>query len=264
MVLSHRIRLEATSAQRDYFARAAGAARKVWNWGLAEWRRLEALGLRPHAMALKKQFNAIKYVHSNWLDAAGNPWLQKIHRDAHAQPFTHLARAWRRYAEQRRINKQAGPPTFKKKGRCRDTFYIANDKFRLEGKSIVLPKVGRVVLAETVRFPGKIIGATVSREADHWYVAVQVELPEREARLQRRGDGVVGVDLGVSAAAVFSTGEKIHAPRPLQSKLRRLRIRSRRQSRKLESAKSSAGILGAIPKGVRLPVSHNRAKGAEL
>ncbi|MDN4036754.1 helix-turn-helix domain-containing protein [Massilia sp. YIM B02443] len=36
MLLSHRIRLEATAAQVDYFARAAGTARKVWNWALAE------------------------------------------------------------------------------------------------------------------------------------------------------------------------------------------------------------------------------------
>ncbi|WP_307719529.1 helix-turn-helix domain-containing protein [Massilia aurea] len=36
MLLSHRIRLEATPEQRDYFARAAGTARKVWNWAVAE------------------------------------------------------------------------------------------------------------------------------------------------------------------------------------------------------------------------------------
>jgi len=262
MLLAHRIRLEATSAQRDYFARAAGTARKVWNWALAEWLRQEALGQQPNAMALKKQFNAMKYMHPDWLDDRGKPWLQTIHRDAHAQPFVHLARAWRCNAGKRQGDKPVGRPTFKKKGRCRDTFYVANDKFRLEGKSIVLPKIGRVVLAEVIRYSGKIMGANVSREADHWYVAVQVELPEREAHLQRCGDGVLGVDLGVSAAAVLSTGEKIHAPRPLKSKLRRVRIRSRRQSRKLEAAKVGAGIVGAIPKGIRLPVSSNRAKGA--
>ena len=262
MLLAHRIRLEATSAQRDYFARAAGTARKVWNWALAEWLRQEALGQQPNAMRLKKQFNAIKYSHPDWLDAEGVPWLKTIHRDAHAQPFAHLARAWRRHAAKQQGRRPVGRPAFKKKGRCRDTFYIANDKFRLEGKSIVLPKVGRVVLPEVLRYSGKIMGANVSREADHWYVAVQVELPELVAYLERRGDGVVGVDLGVSAAAVLSTGEKIHAPRPLKSKLRRVRIRARRQSRKVETAKRSAGVVGTIPKGVHLPVSRNRAKGA--
>lgn len=54
MLLAHQIRLEATPEQRDYFARAAGTARKVWNWALAEWHRQVELGQRPQAMTLQK------------------------------------------------------------------------------------------------------------------------------------------------------------------------------------------------------------------
>jgi hypothetical protein len=135
MPLSHRIRIEANAAQRDYFARAAGTARRVWNW----------------ALALKKQFNAIKYVHPDWQDQDGQPWLRTIHRDAHAQPFTHLARAFARYFSAIQARAPSHAPRFKRKGRCRDSFYVANDKFRIEGKAAVLPKVGRVDLAEALR-----------------------------------------------------------------------------------------------------------------
>lgn len=93
MLLAHRIRLEPSLAQRDYFTRAAGTARRVWNWALAEWQRQVALGQRPNAMALKKRFNRIKYTDPDWLDEYGQPWLRTIHRDAHAQPFANLARA---------------------------------------------------------------------------------------------------------------------------------------------------------------------------
>jgi len=234
MLLAHRIRIEATPAQRDYFARAAGTARKVWNWALAQWHSQVELGQWPQAKTLKKAFNAIKYVHPDWLDAQGSPWLKTIHRDAHAQPFAHL-----------------------------DRFYVANDKFRLEGRHAVLPKIGTVVLAESLRLNGKIMGACVSREADHWYLAVQVDLPEQESLLPRSGDDVIGVDLGISAAAVLSSGEKIASPRPLRKAQRRLRIRSRRHARKLEAAKRAVGIQGVIPKGVRLPVSRNRKKAAQ-
>lgn len=262
MLLAHQIRLEATPEQRDYFARAAGTARKVWNWALAEWHRQVELGQRPQAMTLKKAFNAIKYIHPDWLDEQGSPWLKTIHRDAHAQPFMHLERAWSRYFKQRLAGERAFPPAFKKKGRCRDSFYVANDKFRLEGKYVVLPKIGKVALAESLRLTGKLMGACVSREADHWYLAVQVDLPEQESILRRSGDGVIGVDLGLSAAAVLSNGEKIAAPRPLRKSQRRLRIRSRRHARKLKAAKKTAGIVGTTPKGVHLPVSCNRQKSA--
>jgi len=262
MLLSHRIRLEATPAQCDYFARAAGTARRVWNWALAEWQRQVAAGLRPNAMALKKQFNMIKYAHPDWLDIDGRPWLRTIHRDAHAQPFANLGKAWSRYFAARKAGQPGHPPRFKKKGRCRDSFYVANDKFRVERKCAILPKVGRVPLAEALRFPGKIMGASVSRQADHWFLAIQVEVPEGIAQRPRTGDGIVGVDLGVTAAATLSTGEKIAAPRPLRAALRRLRIRSRRQSRKVQGAKAAAGISGSIPKGTHLPRSANQIKGA--
>jgi putative transposase len=262
MLLSHRIRLDATPAQCDYFARAAGTARRVWNWALAEWQRQVAAGLRPDAMALKKQFNMIKYTHTDWLDNEGRPWLRAIHRDAHAQPFANLAKELTRYFAARKTGQPAYLPRFKKKGCCRDSFYVANDKFRVDGQSVVLPKVGRVALGEAQRFPGKIMGATLSRQADHWFLAIQVEVPDDIAKRPRTSDCVVGVDLGVSAAATLSTGEKIAAPRPLRAALRRLRIRSRRQSRKVQSAKAAAGIVGAIPKETRLLRSANQVKGA--
>lgn len=262
MLLAHRIRIHASPAQRDYFARASGTARRVWNWALTEWQRQAALGLRPNAMALKKKFNRIKYSDPAWLDADGQPWLRTIHRDAHAQPFANLARAWSRYFDQRRAGQPAQPPRFKKKGRCANSFYIANDRFRLEGKCATLPKIGRVPLREALRWPGRILGASVSHEAGCWFLTVQVDVSEQDACRSRTCDGVVGVDLGVSSAATLSTGEKIAAPRPLKAALRRMCIRSRRVSRKLQMAGMAAGVEGRIPKDTRLPVSNNRSKAA--
>jgi putative transposase len=262
MLLAHRIRLDPTPDQRDYFARAAGTARRVWNWALAEWQRQLSSCQRPNAMMLKKRFNAIKYTGPTWLDANGQPWLRTIHRDAHSQPFANLAKAWNLYFSARREHRPAHPPVFKKKGRCRDSFYVANDRLRLEGMTVVLPRAGHVAMRETLRWPGRIMGASVNRVADHWFLAVQVEVPEQLARRHRTGDGIAGVDLGISAAATLSSGEKVSAPRPLKATLRRLRIRGRRQSRKLEAAKRSAGITGRMPKGTRLPASKNRTKGA--
>ena len=264
MLLAHRIRLDPTDDQYAYFACAAGTARRVWNWALAEWQRQVANGQHPNAASLKKQFNRIKYTDPDWLDTDGKPWIRSIHRDAHAQPFAHLAKAWSRYFEQRRACLPACLPRFKKKGRCPDSFYIANDKFRLEGRIAVLPKIGPVRLREALRWPGRILGASVSREADHWYLAIQVDVPEQVACRSRSGDGITGVDLGITSAATLSNGEKIAAPRPLKAALRRLRIRARSLSRKLEAAKRANGIKGRLPKNIRLPMSKSRIKATQV
>jgi putative transposase len=262
--LTHRIALCPTPEQAEYFKRACGTARWVWNWALAQWKRQYAAGLKPNVMAIKKQFNAIKYRDPEWLDKDGRPWLRTIHRDAHAQPFAHLEKAWSRFFADIKAGKAAHEPQFKKKGRCRDSFYVANDKFRLSGKTIRLPKVGDVAMTEALRFEGKILGATVSRTADRWFVAIQVEVPDATFYRSRVSHGVVGVDLGVKAAATLSSGEAIEAPMPLRGALRRLRIRGWRLSRKIEAAKVAAGfaLQARLPKGTRLPVSNNRRKSS--
>jgi len=264
MQLTHKIALCPTPEQVDYFKRACGTARRVWNWALNEWNKQYAAGGKPNAMALKKQFNAIKYTDPQWLDENGRPWLRDIHRDAHAQPFAHLAKAWERFFADLKAGKEAHAPRFKKKGRCRDSFYVANDKFRLDGKTIRLPKIGDVAMTEELRFKGKILGATVSRTADRWFVAIQVEVPDAQCYRRRTSHEVNGIDLGVTAAATISSGEVIEAPKPLNAALRRLKIRGRRLSRKLEAAKEMAGFgrHARLPKGTRLPVSNNRQKSA--
>jgi IS605 OrfB family transposase len=90
MLLAHRIRLDPTPAQRDYFARAAGSARRVWNRALAEWPRQAAAGQRPNAMALKRQFNAIKYTHPDWLGAGAR--IARARKDFLHKPTAHLCR----------------------------------------------------------------------------------------------------------------------------------------------------------------------------
>ncbi|MBI5781302.1 MAG: IS200/IS605 family element transposase accessory protein TnpB [Rhodocyclales bacterium] len=265
MHLTHKIALCPTPEQADYFKRACGTARRVWNWALAEWNKQYAAGGKPNAMALKKQFNAIKYRDPQWLDENGHPWLREIYRDAHAQPFAHLAKAWSQFFADLEAGKPAHAPQFKKKGRCRDSFYVANDKLTVADKAIRLPKIGWVRMREALRFEGKILGATVSRSADRWFVAIQVEVPDAQFYRPRKAHDVTSVDLGLKTAATLSNGESIDAPKPLKAALRRLKIRSRRLSRKVEAAKVAAGFApnARLPKGTKLPVSNNRKKSAQ-
>lgn len=73
MLLAHRIRLDPTPEQRDYFLRAAGTARRVWNWALAEWQKAIELGTPANVFYLKKRFNALKYSDLAWLSDDGHP-----------------------------------------------------------------------------------------------------------------------------------------------------------------------------------------------
>lgn len=271
MKTAHKIELDPTSRQARYFVQACGTDRFTWNWALAEWERQHALNMKPSAMALKKQFNAVKYDQF--------PWLKEMHRDSHAEPFRNLGKAWARYFEQLKAGAKPAPddpnerrrlrkagiklaykPRFKRKGKSFDSFYVANDKLDLGEKSVRLPLSGKVRLKESPRYFGTILGATVSREGNRWFVAFQMEMGVCMLKPDNRRTRI-GVDINAGSINL-SDGTVIKTPRPLQKAQRRLTLLQRKASRKMEFAKVLAGIAprAPIPKGTTLPKSNNLRK----
>ena len=254
MLIAHKIELAPLPEQVDYFRRACGTNRFVWNWALAEWNRQYTAGLKPTALKLKKQFNRLKY--------ASFPWLQDIHRDAHARPFANLARAWTRFFNQVKAGVAAHAPVFKRRGQCQDSFYVANDKLTLKERRVRLPVIGWIWVKESLRFGGRVMGASVQRHAERWYLSVQVEVDVSWLVAKDRTE-VTGVDLNIYGI-VCSNGKTYETPLPLHKAVRRLKIRQRRLSRKVEAAKRVAKPEMVKGKdGVDRPrKSNNRIKAA--
>ena len=241
--LAHKIALDPTPEQWLFFEQAAGTARFTYNWALAEWQARYASGEKPKGHLLKKTFNALRRVQF--------PWTYDVHRDATAQPFADLQQAFVNFWQG-----HTNYPTFKKKGRCRDSFYVANDKFHLAGKSVTLPKVGAVKMREALRFNGKILSATVSREAERWAISIQVELPEDYCR-KRTANGHVGVDLGISHLATLSTGEVVDGPKPLKRALRKLKRANRTLHRRQKGSANRRKAHQRVAK-IHARISHVR------
>ena len=225
MILAHKIRLEPTEAQVAYFRRACGTARFTWNHALSEWERRYAAGEKPNAKALKVAFNAERRI--------SMPWTYEVHRDCTSQPFADLDKAFQAF-----FDKRANHPRFKKLGKSKDAFYCSNDKLALNGKSVRIPVLGWVKMREALRFNGKVMSARVTRTADHWYIAVQVDVGELHK--PRTADGTVGVDLGVKTLAVLSTGQVVVGPRALRRATQRVRRLSRAHSRKVKGSRNKA------------------------
>jgi len=253
MIVAHKIALDPNNQQSTYFAKAAGTARFAYNWALAEWQRQYASWKadnslpKPSQQSLRRQLNAIKRQQF--------PWMLEVTKNAPQMAIIQLGAAFQNFWAGR-----AKYPKFRKKG-VHDRFSLSNDQFSVKGSRIRIPHLGWVRMRESLRFTGKILSATVSRVADKWFVSIAVDTEEPPAR-SAENQGAVGVDLGVSALATFSTGEKVVGPKPHKALLKRLRRLSRSLSRKHQAAKKMLGFAdhAPIPKGVRLPVSENAKK----
>lgn len=233
MILSHKIQLKPTKAQVAYFRQACGVSRFCYNWGLEQWSKQYLAGKKPSGMSLRKEFNAIYKTQF--------PWVGEVHRDAHAQPFATLQKAMQNF-----FSKRAKHPHFKKKGKCKDSFYVANDKMHTDGKAVVLPIIGRIKMTEELRFAGAIQAATVSRSADRWFIAIQVECePKLKAKT---GSAKLGIDLGVKTSVTCSDGSTYQSSKPLKKKLRKLKYLQRSISRKIKGSNNRHKAIQKLSK----------------
>lgn len=239
MILTHKIRLNPTEEQKCFFIQAAGTARFTYNWALDQWNRITDAGGTTNGNALKMQFNALRREQF--------PWTYEVHRDATAQPFNDLDRAFKRFEDiqkgkirihtndkPRQDGREKGYPRFKSKKRTRPSFYIANDKFVLDEHWVRIPKCGWVNMAETLRFDGKIMGARVCQDGLNWFISIRVEITVDTAYWNDFDP--TGIDVGISKLMTLSDGNVAENQRTTLVHQRQLRRLNKKLSRQVEGS----------------------------
>ncbi len=207
MQIAHKIQLVPNNKQVTYLQKASGTSRFVWNWAIAEWEKQFLEGKKPSGMQLKKEFNSIKKIEF--------PWTKEVTKYAAQQPFLDLQDAYKRFWK-----KLSKKPKFKKKGKCKDSFYVGGDHLKIKGKKIWIPNLGFVRMRENLRFEGKINSAVFSRTADRWFASIQVDTSNEF--FQCKTEKSVGADLGINKMVVLSNKIAFDSPKPLKNNLRKL------------------------------------------
>lgn len=227
MIKAHKIRLNPTTEQMTYFAKAAGTARFTFNWAVAEWQKQYEAGSKPSALALRTQFNDLKKDQF--------PWVYEVTKCAVEGAFMDVATAFKNFFEGRKAGRKTGFPRFKSKKRSRQSFYLANDKFAVGDHWIDVPKLGRVNMAESLRFAGKILSARISKQAAWWFVSIIVEMPDI---VPLNTSPPVGVDVGLNRLATLSDGRWYENQRPLVHQLKQLRRLNKELARRTKGGKN--------------------------
>lgn len=216
-----RVRLEPTAAQRGLLVSHAGAARWAYNWGLevTEAARAHA-GVSLGPISLHKLLNSLK--------GSVYPWLYEVSKCAPQEALRDLGAAY-----QRCWAGQARRPSFKSRARDGIGGFRLTGHIHVGQNYVQLPRIGRVRLSETDRLPcGRLEQITVREHGGHWFVSANVPASVPVAHGQRPRRSVpLGVDLGINASAVLSTGERVAGPRAYARALRKLRRSQRALSR---------------------------------
>ena len=253
MIVAHKIALDPNNIQETSFRQAAGVARLAYKWALDQWQQQYTAWKddptlpKPSAAALRRQLNSLKR------DAF--PWMLEVTKNAPQMAIIPLGRAF-----QNVFGGTGKYPTFKQKGR-HDSFSLTTDQFTVKGRKGQIPKLGWGRMHEPRRFAGKVLGGTISRTANRWFLSVTVEIPDPPV-VRRENQTVGGGDLGLSALATLSAGEKMGGPKAYAAAQNQLRRLPQHFSRQMAAAKVRAGFVPGqpIPPGMRRPWSQNMQK----
>ena len=253
MIKVHKIQLKINNKQKTYCAKASGISRFAYNWALNQWNEQYKSGKKPTESKLRKQLNSIKKEEF--------PWMYEVTKVAPQQGIKNLGEAFKRF-----FKKQSSYPKYKKKY-VDDSFRADNgpatkgeDAVKIEGKQIKIPVLGWVKLTERLRFKGQIKSVVISRIANCWYAAISVDVSDTPIIFENQGE--VGVDLGITTLAIYSTGTIKKSLKPYNFLLKRVRLlqkklsRAKKKGKNREKIKTKLAKLHARIANIRIDMTH--------
>jgi len=224
---AYKTEIEPNNVQHTVLLKHSGAARFVYNWGLARRKEeYEKTGRSSNAIELHKQLTALKRTEFTWMYEVSKCAPQEALRD--------LDRAYKNFFETR-----AGHPRFKRRRLGAGSFKLRGS-IKVFHDSVQLPKIGMIRLKEKEYLPTQgvhIPSATVSEKAGKWFVSLQVE---EEIEAQNNTGPTAGVDVGISKLATISDGTVIANQKPLSRFERRKKRIQRSLARKARGSNNRA------------------------
>lgn len=233
VVKAHRTELKPTKAQEVLLRKHIGTARFTYNWGLA--RRIEEYkltGKSSSAITQHKQLNELKDKEF--------PWMYEVSKCAPQEALRDLDKAYEGFFRNVKAGKKPGFPKFKSRYGSKQSYRL-NSKFKITETHVFLPTVGAVRLKEHAYLPTdktSMLSTTVSLKAGHWFISVQYRIEKEIPTLKL--EQPVGIDVGLTDFAVLSTGESVPHPKFLKKATRRIKMLSRRLSKKQKGSKNKA------------------------
>jgi putative transposase len=198
-------RLHLTKGQQRLLERQLEECRWVYNQTLAARRdaweqHQETIGLYDTQAMLpdwKAERRLLKLVHSQVLQNV------QVRVDLAFKAFFRRVKA----------GEDPGYPRFKQFGRYDSMTYPQyGNGARLQGKRLILSKIGAVLINLHRPLEGRIKTVTLRRSSTgKWFVAFAVERPIQQS--ESVPEAAVGVDVGLEKFATLSTGETIDNPR---------------------------------------------------
>lgn len=198
---AYKFRLKPNEAQIKQFIAIAGACRFLWNKVLRL--NLSRLQEKHHLL----WYHEADYWSKLWKSSEEYSFLKDAPAHCLQQKLKDLDKAFKDAFDKTQSLKRL--PRMKKRNMS-DSFRFPDPKqFVIVNRRIKLPKLGWIGFHKSQAIEGSIRNATVSQEAGHWYVSIQVEVKLNE--VYHPSAKCVGLDVGIAQFATLSDGSPIES-----------------------------------------------------
>lgn len=231
MKARYRYRIYPTDPQKTALAKLFGCCRVVFNDALAFCHENYRQGNKfvGYSQWSKSLTQSKKTEEREWLAEVSSIPLQQSLQD--------LKTSFKNFFDSckgKRKGKKVKPPKFKKR-KSKQSARFTQNGFKVNKDSVYLAKIGNLKVVWSRELPSQPSSVTVIKDSAGRYFlsfVCEVNHPQLPDNSQS-----VGIDLGITDFATFSTGEKIKAPKPLKRQLKRLRRLQKNLSRTQKGSK---------------------------
>ena len=228
MILGHKIRLNPTLEQVEFFEKSCRGYRFAWNWALGKVYDDLNFYNNFNLSEIEKEFTRTKRLNF--------PFIMEVSATTIQRSFINLKQAFQNH---KKNAQHFGKPNFKSRKREITSFYLTNHVLKINGNMVQIPKIGWVKMFQNLRFKGKIQSATISKIAGKWFIAFNVDV-ENFQKL-RTASSKIAIDLGVSESVVSFDGtnfELFQGPKASKINQKKLARIQRTLARKLKQSQN--------------------------
>jgi putative transposase len=225
---TYKEKLRPTPTQERALERVLGRCRVLYNTALEQritaWQRCRVSVTRYQQEAELKTIRAEL------------PEYAAIHSHVLQDVLARLDKTYQAFFRRVANGEQPGFPRFQGHKRYHSfTYKEYGNGARLENGCLVLSKIGRIAVRWSRPIEGMIKTATVSREADGWYVCLScVHVPTKPLALTGRE---TGIDVGLTVFLITADGQPVENLRHYRTAERELKKAQQRVSRRQKGSK---------------------------
>lgn len=230
MIRGEVVRLFPTPEQEKMFRKCIGYARFSYN----ECKRYDDNYVKMHntrlsAFDLAKMLRQLK-------NSSDYNWMKELPADISKQAAKDFGKA---KSNSKRIYKNAGHTSYKKKHDHKQSFYCDYEKTKIKSnKKVYISKIGNVKMGRNLPRNTKLMNPRVIMQYGKWYLSVSFEEEPKEKPILTQE--TIGIDMGLKDLMILSDG-MVYENINNEGKIKKLD----KEKRRLESSMSRKKIKGA-------------------